>query len=57
LTRRGGVGGRQINFRDLSRNLMARDKVLYTDHAVATLYPKNYIGARKAAREWPLAQA
>src|SRR5277367_4025242 len=33
------VGEGPMNFRDLSRNVMARDKVLYEGHAVAAVSP------------------
>lgn len=34
---RGGSGESPVDFRDLSRNIMARDKVLYHGHAVAAV--------------------
>ncbi|HEX3863347.1 MAG TPA: xanthine dehydrogenase family protein molybdopterin-binding subunit [Stellaceae bacterium] len=42
------VGEGPMNFRDLSRNVMARDKVLYEGHAVAAVAATNPIIAAEA---------
>src|SRR5271154_5643114 len=42
------VGEGPLNFRDLSRNVMARDKVLYEGHAVAAVAATNPIIAAEA---------
>ncbi len=44
------VGEGPVNFRDLSRNTMARDKVLYDGHAVAAVAATSVSIAEEAAR-------
>ncbi|TDJ69997.1 MAG: xanthine dehydrogenase family protein molybdopterin-binding subunit [Proteobacteria bacterium] len=44
-----GAGEQPINFRDLSRNVMARDKVLYDGHAVAAVAATTPAIAEQAA--------
>ena len=43
------AGEAQVNFRDLSSNVMARDKVLYDGHAVAAVAATSAAIARRAA--------
>ena len=43
------AGEAQVNFRDLSSNVMARDKVLYDGHAVAAVAATSAVVAEQAA--------